>query len=273
MNEKGYWVIRTYKAGMVGEKIKYWIKGERPTKSVRRLRSDIKKIQQNEASAGKNIARLINANFSPEDYLVGLDYSEEAYASLLNRIERAGIDLCLMEERDALNIIREEAVNDFDNFIRRVKRTLPEGTEVKYIAVTSDINGKTGELVRIHHHIVISGNAIEACKEKWKCGSVDYEHIFDEPDHSGLADYLIKQVRYVPDAKKYKPSRNLVHPEPKDRIVINSSELRTPKNCALLFRSEFKPGRPQYIRYMLPPELLAKKADELDEGGGAYRGV
>jgi hypothetical protein len=32
---EGYWVIRTYTAGAVGEKIKYWVPGEKPTRSQR----------------------------------------------------------------------------------------------------------------------------------------------------------------------------------------------------------------------------------------------
>ena len=47
----GYWVIRTYTAGAVGEKIKYWVPGEKPTKSERKIKSDIKQVQRNEANA------------------------------------------------------------------------------------------------------------------------------------------------------------------------------------------------------------------------------
>ena len=32
----GYWVVRTYEAGAVGEKTKFWVPGERPSKSGRR---------------------------------------------------------------------------------------------------------------------------------------------------------------------------------------------------------------------------------------------
>ena len=75
MMKDGYWVIRTYKAGNVGEKIKFWIPNARPSKSSRKIKSDLKKIKQNEASAVKRLARVINANFSHGDILLGLDYS------------------------------------------------------------------------------------------------------------------------------------------------------------------------------------------------------
>ena len=60
----------------LGEKIKYWVSGQRPGRSARHLRSEIRKQQQNEASAEKRMARAIHANFTSRDFLIGLDYSE-----------------------------------------------------------------------------------------------------------------------------------------------------------------------------------------------------
>ncbi|MEG1492329.1 MAG: hypothetical protein RR394_08750 [Oscillospiraceae bacterium] len=252
MRENGYWVIRTYEAGTVGEKIKYWVSGEKPRKSARRLKSDIQKIQQNEASSVKRAARLLNENFTHNDVLLGLDYSDEGISLLMKRLLASGIDFDRLDEQGKLIAIKHEAERDLNNFIRRCKRAMPEGSEFKYFAITSDMDGESGATVRIHHHLTISGGMLDICKLKWNLGSVDYENIWDEPDHSGLAEYLIKQVRHVPDDKKYKPSRNLVNPQPRDRIAVNGSELRVPLKCSLLHRNEFKPGRPQYIRYILP---------------------
>lgn len=262
MSKEGYWVIRTYIAGMVGEKIKYWVDGEKPTKSLRRIKSDIKKVQQNEASATKNVARLFNANFTQEDYLLGLDYSEEALNRLLRRIESQGINLSSLTEEEYLLAVREEAERELNNWIKRCKNAMTDGMVFKYTAITSDMDGETGETVRVHHHIVISGNMKDICLSKWYNGSVHDEHIWNEPDHLALADYLIKQVRYVKDEKKYKPSRNLIRPIPKDKIAIGGAELRVPKHCALLYRGEYKPGMPQYIRYILPPKPLADREAE-----------
>ena len=261
--KEGYWVIRTYIAGNIGEKIKYHIDEERPTKSDRKVKSDIKKIQQNEASTIKQSARLINANYTHEDYLIGLDYSEEAYNRLLKKIESRGIDLSTLTEIEFSILIREAADKELDNYIRRCKNAAPKGTVFKYYSVTSDMDGKTGETVRVHHHVVISKNMLEICLRKWNnADKVDSEYVWDEPDHLALADYLIKQVRYVKDEKKYKASRNLIRPIPKDKAAIGCAELRVPKHCALLYRGEFKPGMPQYIRYMLPPKPLADRDKE-----------
>ena len=41
----GYWVVRTYEAGAVGEKTKFWVPGERPSKSGRREKQELRKQQ------------------------------------------------------------------------------------------------------------------------------------------------------------------------------------------------------------------------------------
>ena len=71
-------------------------------------------------------------------------------------------------------------------------------------------------------------------------------------DYLGLAHYLLVQVRYVPDEKKYCPSRNLTLPQPKDRAALSGAELSVPRGGQLLFRAGWAPGMPQYIRYILP---------------------
>ena len=71
-------------------------------------------------------------------------------------------------------------------------------------------------------------------------------------DYLGLAHYLLAQVRYVPDEKKYCPSRNLTLPQPKDRAALSGAELSVPRGGQLLFRAGWALGMPQYIRYILP---------------------
>ena len=67
----GYWVVRTYEAGAVGEKTKFWVPGERPSKSGRRESRKSKSRSKNEQSAEKSMARLLNANFCQGDLLLG----------------------------------------------------------------------------------------------------------------------------------------------------------------------------------------------------------
>lgn len=255
---EGYWVIRTYEAGAVGEKTKFWVPGTRPTKSSRRVRSELKKQEQNEWSAEKTVARLINENFREGDLLMGLDYAPAGMERLYRRLEDLGHDPNKLDEGELADLIREAAERELRLCLRRVKRALgKDEVEIRYLAVTSDMDGDTGEAVRIHHHLVVTGGAkVKATfLEKWKdLGGVSWSTLSAQEDYTPVAAYLMRQVRRVPDAKKYIPSRNLVRPQPKDRAAVSESELRAPKGCTLVHRNEFKPGRPQYIRYILPEE-------------------
>ena len=243
---KGYWVIRTYKSGQVGEKIKYWVPGERPAKSQRRLKAEIRKQQQNEASAVKRMARLINANYSREDCLLGLDYSEAG----LRKLEAwdGGEPEQGPEDR-----IFHAAHYQLRLFLKRLRRACREaGIPMLTISITSDMDGETGESVRVHHHIVINREAAELARGKWSLGGVNCKNLYDTADQTALADYLLRQVRRLPDEKKYIPSRSLVTPKPVDRIAIGGAELAVPRGGQLLQRNEYRPGMPQYIRYILP---------------------
>jgi len=85
MRREGYWVIRTWEAGSVGEKTKFWVPGKRPDKKLTRKQRDIiKKQAQNEYSSVKRLARILHKYFSGGDYTFGLDYSEAGSGSWRN---------------------------------------------------------------------------------------------------------------------------------------------------------------------------------------------
>ena len=260
---EGYWATRTYKVGRIGEKIKYWIPGKKPSRSERRLKTDIKKQEQNETNAIRRLARDLNdpRNFEPGDLLLGLDYSEKGMARLLAWIEEQEEyrEIDMNDETKSMDAIYAAAEHELELALRRVKRCLAKeavGLHAAYI--TSDMDGETGETVRIHHHLVVNKESKQAFVEKWEklgMGGVDWETMWKwQDDRTPISEYFIKQVRHVPDAKKYKTTRNLIRAVPKDRVAITSAELRPPKGARLLHRSEYKPGRPQYIRYLLPEE-------------------
>ncbi len=239
----GYWVIRTYKAGRVVEKTKYWVAGEKPTRSKRKMKSDIRKQQHNGICCVRELARLLNANFEKRDILLGLDYSDKGIEKVLEKVDKACDEKELGEYR--------AAEHELKLFIRRVSRECKaRGIEFKYIAVTSDLNGDTGETVRLHHHLVINAEALEVCREKWSLGRIHSDKLSGQADYTPIAEYMLKQVRHIRDARKYVSSRNLLRPEPTDRIAQSGAELRTPAGCVLLQRSEYRPELPQYIRYV-----------------------
>lgn len=351
----GYWVIRTYVAGQVGEKIKFWVPGTKPKgRMTRRNRSDIRKATQNEESSERQLARLINANFGPGDLLLGLDYAPEALLRLEleaaggtglradailggsgiggrqsavptgGKRRRAGGANCTplqetgtgrkgpmwasaptgdgrgvvgaapygitgtggaqcaplqaqkgrgrtakrspcLTEPQRMDALRDAADRTLANCIRRVKRELArEGIDLKYISVTADVDGKTGEAVRVHHHLIVQRAARDAFLRKWQeqgLGGVSWSPLEKQDDYLEIAKYLLAQARRSREGEhKYSASRNLVRPQPKDRVAASSSEVRVPKGCRLLHRQEFKPGKAQYIRYRIESDSGGEKS-------------
>lgn len=233
----GYWVIRTYRCGQMEEKIKFWIQGERPTRSERRLKAEIKKQQSNEACAVKRVNRLLHAYFDHRDWLLTVEYSDEKRPT--------GAD-----QNETWEKAKHQQELWFDRIRKECKK---QGVELRYLAFTSDMDGETGEMVNVHHHVVINREALEIAMQKWGKGFVHAEHIWEERDHMGLAQYLMNQVRRIEDAKKYTRSRNMPDPKPQDKIAKNGAELRAPKGTYMLYRGPYIPGWPQYIRYWRPP--------------------
>lgn len=262
----GYWVVRTYEAGQVGEKTKYFVLGDRTRRNRRKEESSIKKQEQNEYSAKKRLARLINANFTHGDILLGLDYSDASYKKLERSARKAAPDYDSLPEDDQLRCIREAAAQEMVNYLRRVKRALEKegrADELKYVAITSDMDGDTKETVRVHHHLIVPASCEHIIRMKWGHGGTYCKPLSKQEDYMPIAEYLIAQVRGTLNAKKFVSSRNLIRPQPKDRIAVSDAEIRVPRNCKLIQRAEYKRGAPQYIRYILPE----KKAADISSSG------
>lgn len=284
---EGYWMIRTWTAGPVGEKVKFFVPGAKPSRSARRLARDAKKLTENREHAERELARLINANFREGDLLVSLDYSEEALTGRLERRIRSGQgrhdnahagareeqsgertrldDLrdCYGTEEDAeyLEALRQAAQAEAELYILRLHRAAKkQGVQLRYVLTTSNLDGETGETVRVHHHLLLGAEALDLLerdgktpliRSRWGRGGVDVKKLSAQPDYTPIAVYLLRQVRHTPDTKGWTASRGLLRPVPVDRVALSGAELRPPKGCALLYRSEYIAGASQYIRYIL----------------------
>lgn len=253
--KEGYWVIRTYEAGTICEKTKYFVPGTRPTGKIRKKDRDAaRKQEQNEYSAQKEIARLLNANYRPGDYFVTLDYSDKGLEKIMKWGRGKGLPVDDPDDPAWMDAIWECASHEITNAMRRAKNRAERlGVDLKGIYITADMDGETGETVRVHHHLVINREALPAVISAWEgsgMGGVDWRELWEsQEDRTPVAEYMIRQVRRIPDAKKYHSTRNLIRPKPKDRIAISEAELKVPKGAKLLYRGAFRPGRPQYIRY------------------------
>lgn len=252
----GYWVIRTYTAGSIGEKIKYWVSGSKPIRSKRRLSQDVNRLEKNDKQSEKNLARILNTNFGQQGgVLVGLDYSDAAYEKIFSGC------------KDEKEII-ETAKHQVSLCLRRVQREAKaKGIEVKAVVVTADLDGSTKEEVRVHHHIVVNKEAAELFGSKWKHGvSVDYEYLYsDQKDRTALAHYLMTQISHIPGGKAYITTRNLEKVKCVDRIAKNGSEIALPRNSELLYRSAHAIGLSQYLRYRVLNNDDIEKIGEIGE--------
>lgn len=247
---EGYWVVRTYEAGAVGEKTKFFIPGKRPTgKDRRREKSEIKKQEQNEYSSKKQLARLINSNFGAGDILLGIDYSDAGLKKIFAALYRSE-EYKLADTEEKRDMEFRAADHAAALYIRRLKRELKkDGVELRYILVTSDMDGDTKERVRVHHHIIVNAEAGEKLTAKWGHGSVDIKKLSQQGDYTPLAEYLMNQVRRIENVNKYVSSRNLIRPQPKDRVALSDAPLRVPKGGKLIYCAEYRPNTPHYIRY------------------------
>ena len=273
---EGYYVIRTYEAGAVGEKTKFFVPGKKPEngKLSRRQKNAVKKQEQNEYSAQKALARLLNANFSGKSagLLLGLDYSDKGLEKIKAWGRTHGLEVDSEDEDIQRDAAWEAASHELDIALRRVKRILEkEGRELRAIYCTSDMDwdGEQWQKVRVHHHLIVECDTQDAFLKAWEkygLGSVDWEGLWDNQlDRTPLAKYIIDQVRRIPDAKKYRSTRNLKRPVPKTRIAHTDNELQVPRGGKLIFRqeicnymgerNEYRNHQSQYIRYILPSAL------------------
>jgi len=167
----GYWAIRTWRAGPVGEKIKYWVPGRRPEgKGAVKRDRNLKKAAQNLQNAVKTLARLINENFLEGDLLAGLDYSDAALQRLRNQIP----DWDAMNEAERQEAEWKAARQNLTRFIRKLRdQAKKRGIELRYITITSDLDGETGEVDRVHHHLIVNREAKQLLWELWKDGGAD----------------------------------------------------------------------------------------------------
>ena len=250
---KGSWYTREYKMqNGVCEKTKFFVpeEGKQASASLRELARQIRRAEKNATQALHEAARIVNNNFRVKrDYLVTLTLSDEGLQELIGKAGSDDPDALLMSMR-----------KEIAHLVKRTRYALKERAgELRYWAVASDLNGKTGEAERPHIHIIVSRAGARAVMEAWKLGEVKQAKKLYSAHHGDLTDlveYLLGQVRRIGGEKRYIPSRNLVPPKAtKPRLARNpDAPLRVPKGCAFIWRSEQREGYAQRLRYARPPK-------------------
>lgn len=268
----------------------------RPRSSRKKGNTTYRKQEANFNSALRKLARILNCNYSHENgLLITLDYDPAGMESLCRKAKltekqtewamgpKVGaigewkaakngkrVDVGIDPYEDAeleegCAKLREAAEKQMNLWLRRIKR---KAGGLKYVAVTSDIDGETGEVVRIHHHLVIAAEDLswDLLRQQWKLGSVDIRQLRTQKDYTPIAVYLLRQVRRQPDAKKYAVSRGMLLPEITERQVLGNPEIKAPAGASVLERSEYNADTVvQYIRY-----VPKKRASRTEDGGGEH---
>lgn len=250
MNGRGRWMVIRRKSGRAVELSSVWVGANtRPRKNRRKGSTSAQKQDENERDCVKRLARIFNCNYAHGDLLLTPKYDAAGWA----RLEQwAGEH---REENESWeDALIRAAEREGRLYLERIKRMLEaKGVECRYVLFTSDMDGETGEAVRVHHHLVIQRVGFEAAAEKWGLGTVDYQILRDQDDYTPLAEYLCRQVRRRPNAKKWSCSRNMKKPVVSTRWAKPGEELRPDAKAILVDRNQWELGKPQYIRFIQRP--------------------
>lgn len=152
----------------------------------------------NEHNAVEKLVRILNANFTGNDYEFHLTYTDENLPA---------------------NV--EEAKRDIQNFMRAVKRKRKKLglDDLKYVCVPE--GGFEG--TRFHFHVTMNGGLDRSLiEELWGYGYANGKRLqFNENGVEGLARYVTKQFAAhkdeLPFGKRWSASKNLLIPEPVDK--------------------------------------------------------
>lgn len=183
----------------------YGGKGKKRRKKQKPTEEQI--IQWNQYRRERHLRRIIEENFSENDYWVLLTYL---------RGYRTDV---------------KSAKKDFSKFVRMLRREWQKrGYELKWV-VRTDI----GEEGAAHHHLLVNripeGDII--IKDCWRkidgTGFPSYTPIYEEGGFAGLAHYITKPPEKEGIERNYSRSRNLRIPEPEITRALKKEMQEYPK--------------------------------------------
>lgn len=189
----------------------------------------------NNRQAEKKLRRILNANFSPGDFHLVLSYDHPKGTPA-----RA----------------KEEMKEDIRKFLRGVRKDckLME-TELKYVHVPEI--GKKGAR---HHHLVISKLNSDIIRKHWPHGFIHINPLDYTGNYAKLAAYLIKYANETVGTeegitgKRWNSSRNLIHPEPKVKVITNRDWYRTKATIPYKFKGKYEIDKSSIESGSISPE-------------------
>lgn len=251
--KEGMYMITKIISGSVVERRKTYV-GRRPSRRGARIKGSAgeKKQENNRQQAILSLARTLNCNYSHGDGYLTLSFADEALAACGGTLEGA----------------KKAGRKFLDRVGYRMKK---HGEVLKWVMVPSELDGETGELVRVHIHAVISGHGLrledgvfylydEKLEDVWGNGEVDVQILRRQKDYYPLARYLIMQARGVADEKKYSVSRNMVKPRVEHLYTYSPAPLRVPAGASALPGTRYDPeAGVNFVRYIPAQRDPARK--------------
>lgn len=251
--KEGLYMIETIISGEVKERRKTRIT-RRPAKRGGRIKgnSSEKKLAGNNEHAKLQLARTFNCNMKKGDLWLTATFDEESLAAVGGNYEGA----------------KKAGKLFVDRLVYRLKK---QGVVAKWVLAPSEIDGETGEVVRPHVHIVITGTGFtmqdgelrlgaEKVDDIWGMGFVDVRFLKNQKDYYALAVYIVNQSRGVPDEKKWTCSRNMKKPIVRREIVTTGRRLMVPAGATELPGTKYDPEKNQnFVRYIPKTRDVRKK--------------
>lgn len=270
---------RIYRArnGVV-ERTRFFVGDTAQPRTGKRNASTPRKQEANKNRAIHILGRTLNHNFSQGDLHIELTFDNRSFRAL-----RSAAYGKLAKGSKEPKEIKREAIKDAakkkgEAFIRRLRKGVGD---FRYVLVASDMDGTTGDEVRVHLHLVISGDGAKVENKKLTLAGLSLEEIWGEGlvlheflrggSYNKLAAYLLRQTRDTKNRKKYTCSRNLEQIEPEEYITSESpsDDFPTPKGYR---REEWQGGEGprrsmQYARYVPEPGTADRKPARRKKGG------
>ena len=231
---------RTF-AGVVCEQEVYTISpgGQKATASEPRLRfnNEAERAAHREGISRRKHARLINANFRPEDLYLTLTFDRKNECHTY-----------------------EECWKMLKRYISRIRRKYPHAKLAYYCGRGENTN-------RYHVHMLAAGITADVLISKWGYGEVEdaqklwahvmYDGVDHGPDYTSLANYLFDHWEPEQGPHRYHHTRNLEQPKEEDYTICrrNYSEINPPdppKGYKLVEARGTKYGY-FYFKYVIEP--------------------
>ena len=168
------------------------------------------KIRANEKSSTRNLARVINCNFEAGDVFCTLSYDGMHYPPDLDY---------------------EGAKQHLKKFRAKLRRAYSKetGEALKAIWVTANWSPHKNAPARIHHHMILPGDAAELARKVWQefggAGSFKMEGIDGRGDHTDLASYMMENVHGRPAGEnKWSCCRGMDRPIYTEPVEVTDME-------------------------------------------------